>query len=257
MENDINKYFPIGLIGQCHNIVDKEKFQLALGMLRSSIIPSLQDTFFVSDNIITWNKNFSFLRDTYYFDLLKRAESSTIEKSIIWRTYTLTQFAMIADLVEGDFIELGVLSGYHVDRVLECVSFKDRNYFLFDLFEWKEGDSHQKLQNHNDDLYQKVVNKYKPYNYIKIIRGNVPQSFNEGFPNKVAFAHIDMNNADPEVASIKKIIPILSKGGIIILDDYGWYGYRRQKIALDPVVKSFGLKIIELPTGQGLIINNL
>ena len=256
MTKDVNEYFPMGLYGQNHNIIDKGKFELALNMLRSSIIPSLQDTLFASDNIITWNKNLSFLRDSYYINLLKVDGPSTVEKSIIWRTYLLTKFAKIASTQEGDFIELGVLSGYHVDRIIECVSFESKNYYLYDIFQWKDGDLHERLEQHKDNLFENVVKKFDKYNFVKIIKGFVPESFEQAFPSKVAFAHIDMNNADPEVASLKKILPILSKGGIIILDDYGWYGYRNQKIALDPIVQYFGLDIIELPTGQGIIINN-
>ena len=54
---------------------------------------------------------------------------------------------------------------------------------------------------------------------------------------------------------MEKILPILSKGGAIILDDYGWWGYSAQKIALDPIIEKHGYKILELPTGQALLMN--
>ena len=46
------------------------------------------------------------------------------------------------------------------------------------------------------------------------------------------------------------------KGGIIILDDYGWINYRSQLAAEKEFLEKKGQKILELPTGQGLIIKS-
>ena len=70
----------------------------------------------------------------------------------------------------------------------------------------------------------------------------------------MAFAHIDMNHPDPEVASLEKVLPRLSKGGVIIFDDYGWWGYSAQKKALDEVATRNEQNILEIPTGQGILI---
>jgi hypothetical protein len=43
-------------------------------------------------------------------------------------------------------------------------------------------------------------------------------------------------------------------GAVLVLDDYGWLGYRQQKLAEDPWFAQRGYRVLELPTGQGLII---
>jgi hypothetical protein len=43
-------------------------------------------------------------------------------------------------------------------------------------------------------------------------------------------------------------------GAVLILDDYGWLGYRAQKLAEDPWFEKRGYRVLELPTGQGLLI---
>lgn len=48
----------------------------------------------------------------------------------------------------------------------------------------------------------------------------------------------------------------ITPGAIIVLDDYGWLGYRDQKLALDPFFEARGHKVLELPTGQGLVIKH-
>ena len=76
----------------------------------------------------------------------------------------------------------------------------------------------------------------------------------EGFPDSIAFCHIDMNHPAPEAGALREVLPRLSKGGAIIFDDYGWWWYSAQKRALDPIARSLGQEILELPTGQGLLI---
>ena len=41
---------------------------------------------------------------------------------------------------------------------------------------------------------------------------------------------------------------------MIVLDDYGWIGYWEQYVEEKEFFESKGLSILELPTGQGLVI---
>jgi O-methyltransferase len=43
-------------------------------------------------------------------------------------------------------------------------------------------------------------------------------------------------------------------GAILLLDDYGWYYYRQQQSAEDAFFAPRGAKVLELPTGQGMLI---
>ena len=142
-------------------------------------------------------------------------------------------------------------------RLTEKIDFKNtgKKYWLYDLFEWKEGDEHTHMPGHDEPrMYEKVVERFADQPWINIIAGPVPNSFVEGFPKTIAFAHIDMNHPFPEEAALKKVLPKLSPGGCIIFDDYGWWGYSAQKRVLDPIAANMNLKILELPTGQGLLI---
>ena len=46
----------------------------------------------------------------------------------------------------------------------------------------------------------------------------------------------------------------ISPGGMVVFDDYGWAGYRDQKLAVDEFMRDRGHAVLELPTGQGLIL---
>jgi len=247
---------PISMQGNVFNIKDKDKYKKALKLLNESINGC---PIFIADNLITWNRNLSFLRDDYFLDYLNNKNNNDVVKSTIWRLYILLYFAEIAAKIDGDFMELGVLQGNTVAEVIKKVDFEklQKKYYLYDLFEWKEGDKHPPLNALKDPLlYEKVCDRFTNSSFIQIIKGSIPQSFNEVFPKKICFAHIDMNQAEPEGSALERILPKLSKNGIIIFDDYGWWSYSEQKQHLDSIVKRFNLKILELPTGQGLLINS-
>jgi predicted O-methyltransferase YrrM len=63
-----------------------------------------------------------------------------------------------------------------------------------------------------------------------------------------------MNCVIPEQEALKYFWPRLSKGGIVILDDYAWPGHENQKKSHDEFAFQHGIQVLSLPTGQGLII---
>ena len=75
-------------------------------------------------------------------------------------------------------------------------------------------------------MYENILEKFSAFPFVNIIKGSIPESFNKGIPDQVAFAHIDMNQPEPESRALEIILPKLSRGGIIVLDDYalkGWW----------------------------------
>ena len=65
---------------------------------------------------------------------------------------------------------------------------------------------------------------------------------------------LDMNIAEPEVAALAFFWDKLVPGAVVTLDDYAWADHQPQKRALDAFAASVGVRILTLPTGQGLII---
>jgi hypothetical protein len=43
-------------------------------------------------------------------------------------------------------------------------------------------------------------------------------------------------------------------GAFVLIDDYAFYGYVSEKIAMDRFAQEMGIKILSLPTGQGLLV---
>src|SRR5256886_194527 len=71
---------------------------------------------------------------------------------------------------------------------------------------------------------------------------------------KIAYLHLDMNCSAPEIAAIQFFWEPLVPGAFVLLDDYAYYGYLSQKIVMDQFAQEKGIKILSLPTGQGLLV---
>lgn len=219
----------------------------------------MRETLFASDNLLTWNRSYGFLRDSFFVDLLKDPKTTDTERGKIWRTYILEYFAQWSAGRDGDFLEVGCYTGHTPAVLTRRIDFKSLNkkYYLFDLFDWNEGDKHYRLERLADGmLYEEVTSRFEDNPSVVLVRGRVPDSFKGTLPENIAFAHIDLNNAEAEAGAINEIYPRLTDGGVVIFDDYGWWTLSDQKTSVDEVLSHFGGRVLELPTGQGLLIKS-
>jgi hypothetical protein len=83
---------------------------------------------------------------------------------------------------------------------------------------------------------------------------SIPETLERVGAKRIAYVHIDMNCAPPEVAAAHFFLDRLVPGAFMLLDDYAYYGYSQQKVAIDVFAVEKGVDICSLPTGQGLLI---
>ena len=207
----------------------------------------------LTDNLITFGKNLSFLGDKALTDAVIRHAQHEYDKAIIWRTHILTWAGKNALKVDGDFVECGTHWGYSVGVMCEYLRFADtgKHYWCYDLF---EGAAYDLGGKSNETPLETVQSRLSEMPYVKFIKGSVPESFLQGAPSKVAFLHLDLNSADAERGALEYLLPRMSKGAMVVLDDYGWSHYKAQKLVADEIFGAWGIPIVELPTGQGLAI---
>ena len=89
---------------------------------------------------------------------------------------------------------------------------------------------------------------------IVVTKGSVPDILNTNSPAAISFLHLDLNSPAAELSALNVLFDRLTPGGIVVLDDYGWAFYRKQKKSADTFAADRMQSIIELPTGQGLLI---
>ncbi|MBI1246173.1 MAG: class I SAM-dependent methyltransferase [Alphaproteobacteria bacterium] len=206
-------------------------------------------------------------QDAYRFGMQVGA-LRRIELHIEWRAWIAIWAAEQALLVPGDFVECGVHTGILSGTVMHWTNFRaiaGRTFWLLDTFnglpEDQLSESERKigLQGYNTgyragDALADINAKFRGFPNVRIVPGAVPETLAKVEAERVAYLSIDMNMALPEIAAAEHFWPKLSPGGIILLDDYNWVPHINQKRAFDAFAAARGLRVLGLPTGQGIIV---
>lgn len=179
-----------------------------------------------------------------------------------WRVYQACWAGRHGMQLEGDFVECGVNRGGTSRAVIHYTDFQndaDRKFYLLDTFAGFPDDQRSKAAKANRDEYQEcfeeVRREFADFPNVILVRGKVPDTLQQVPSQRIAYLHIDMNVAEPEVAAIEFFWDRLVPGAIVLLDDYGFgYDYSPQKEAMDAFGERRGVEVLLLPTGQGLLV---
>ncbi|MEO8112824.1 MAG: TylF/MycF/NovP-related O-methyltransferase [Phenylobacterium sp.] len=235
-------------------VADAARFHGALEDLQASLNPDCG--FFAGDNLITWNKSAGWMDDEVFVNAFNAHATTAVERTIAWRSATLAWAVRQALRVDGDLVECGCYQGATA-RILYDVAglaSSPRKLFLYDLFDGAAGVARHAMPAHGPELEAQVRERFRGLDNVVITQGSVPESFGSAAPEKIAFLHIDMNNADAEIGALDGLFERITPGGVIVLDDYGWTPYRAQLVRERAWFADRGYCVLELPTGQGMVI---
>ena len=148
----------------------------------------------------------------------------------------------INDKIEGDIVELGCNDGLS-SILMNLVTVKqhsDKKIYLFDSFEGLQHFSQSDFNtflNKNDCMssFEKLKNNFQAFSLPvpNVIVGDVKNTIPKSLPEKISFIHIDLDLYEPTLHSLEAIVPRLSKGAIVLLDDYNNPGIPGVKQALE------------------------
>ncbi len=219
---------------------------------------------YAADMLLCFWRNRSFLDDGAFMRAYRAHARDEQERSLLWRLHTLAWAARQALHVDGDFVECGVLKGFCSAVVCDTIDFGclPRRFFLYDTFsglpEETSTEAERRAWDYSrydpDTLYERVRRLFAPYGNVEVVRGVVPRVFARTMPASIAFLHIDMNSRDAELAALEALYDRVVSGGIIVFDDYGWACNRAQMEAERAFMQERGVEVLELPTGQGLVV---
>lgn len=233
-------------------IGDPDKFRTGLHLLMDSV--SMKAGWFTGDNLIAFGRNLGFLDDRRFVEAWTTHTGSFHERGLLWRTAVVVWAARQALRREGGFVECGCYKGTTSRIMLDACDIADREFYLYDLFEHDPAMEHHAMPEHGEELFPWVKARFGSFPNVRVIRGSVPDSFQQGVPDRVAFAHIDMNNATAELAALDALEDRLAPGAVIVLDDFGALPYRKQHLLEREWFARRGVPVLELPTSQGLVI---
>jgi hypothetical protein len=215
-----------------------------------------QSGIYTGDNLFTYHRNLSFLEDTDFMQAVARHATTDVERAILWRMSVVLWGARNGLLLEGDFVEIACYKGTTARIVCDAIGFAklNRRYFLYDLFDHDPSMIHHAMPEHNHKLYESVKARFDDSPNVVVTQGKVPDVLAIVAPERIAFMHLDLNNADAEIGALDVLFEKMVPGAVLVLDDYGWLGYRAQKLAEDPWFAARGYHVVEFPTGQGMVI---
>jgi len=214
----------------------------------------MRNGWFAADNLIAFGRNLGFIRDAAFMAAWQTHTENPIERGVLWRYATTVWAARQAARLDGDFMECGCYRGTTVRIILDCVDLSARRYYLYDLFEHDASMAHHAMPEHGPGLFGEVKARFAGFPNVEVIKGPAPESFAQGVPDRVAFAHIDMNNVAAEIGALDALADRFVPGAMIVLDDFGQFPYRQQHLAETEWFQARGRFVLELPTGQGLAI---
>lgn len=184
---------------------------------------------------------------------------------IEWRVYVCCWAARHATRISGDFVECGVGTGIVSLAISHYVGFEalEKRFWLFDTYGGIPEEqalpaelelARSKNRRHYFDSYDLVARNFAAYPNVRLVRGIVPASLATAELGQIAFLHIDMNIAYPEVEASRALWDRIAPGGIVVYDDYAAAAHAEQKRALDQFAAERSVEILTLPTGQGILL---
>jgi len=239
-------------IGECFwGVRDVEAFYQAQYDLVAAL-PDPAAGVFVNDNTVAIQRSLAFTRDKPFMAAYSKHASTEAERGVIWRTATLVWAARQAMRVEGAFVECGCYKGTSARILVDAVELT-RPFHIYDLFEHDKAMAHHSMPEHGPDLFQQVKARFADASNVVVTQGRVPESLSNA-PARIAFLHVDMNNVEAEIGALETLFDRMAPGGVVILDDFGWLAYRRQQEAEIAWFAARGYPVLELATGQGMVI---
>lgn len=203
------------------------------------------------DDLMVWFRNLFFTNEAQFQDAFREFQYDLPMRARMWRLYNLCWALGHALHTEGDVLDIGCYDGktakvfcnYNKDRL------EGRNVCLFDLFDNSPKESRKPA--HGPYLAIRVEQLMSKYHGV-VVKGDVKETIPAALPDKICFAHIDLNFADAEAHVFPEVYARMSRGGVVVFDDFGFKRYRESAQVHFDFLADKPEKILELPTGQGL-----
>jgi O-methyltransferase len=158
--------------------------------------------------------------------------------------------------IEGDIVECGVWKGGSMMTIAETLKYVNdtkRTLYLYDTFsgmpapteadkDFNNADAGKRLHDEKDDKENSVIWAYSALpevnaamkltgyneNLVKYIEGKVEDTIPKTIPEKIALLRLDTDWYESTKHELEHLFPRLSKNGVLIIDDYGfWKGSRK------------------------------
>lgn len=187
--------------------------------------------------------SFPDLLDEAFWEVVDRARPYTmLTIEALYDLYQAVRY-VAANNVEGDLVECGAFMGGSVFAAAEWAQrfgIPERRFFLYDTFcGFPEGTDPEtdvcgevvKMYPHPDFLpvaRDVVARSSWPREAFVFVQGDVSRTLKETRPERIGLLRLDTDAYASTRVELEALYPLLSPGGVLIIDDYGQFrGARR------------------------------
>lgn len=220
-----------------------------------------QTSKYFSEGMYVVDHNMGFLENVKFMAVFNELAENDHEKGTLWRSHIMTWAFERGCKLPGDLVECGVYRGFRSAVATHYTNFLEstKTLWLYDTWNGVPNDqlnsghsANSKFKDSNNLIA--VQERFKKFNNVKIIQGRVPEVLIDHAPDQISFLHIDVNSAQAELGTLKYLFPRLSNGAVCLLDDVGSIYYHENYKQTSNWLSDQGYSIMELPTGQGIVI---
>lgn len=223
-------------------------------------------------------KNYAFETDETFKSIFRAgvtASGSTHDpETVHQRMYNATQFLRYSLDFPGDVVECGSfrgLSSYIFCNYMRLANqdFKGEGYHIFDSFEGLSEPSEQDIIAKDDygavgqpsfpagafkGSLETVKTTLSDFPSIEYHPGWIPESFADVPEREYKFVHLDLDLYEPIKAAVQYFYPRMVKGGVIVIDEYGFPRWPGAQRAIDEYCHAHNLTTpVSLTTGNGVL----
>lgn len=207
----------------------------------------------IGDDYKLWREDKQFLDD---FDRMSPGNPYSQE-----RKWTLREYVKLSNALPGDLAECGCYVGTAAFFMAQAS--KHGKLYLFDSFQglsdpdetdknidvdvmpWSAGDLRTTEATLRSNLSR--------YDSVVVFPGWIPERFMEVANHQFRVVHVDVDLYQPTRDSLEFFYPRLVKGGVIVMDDYGFKTCPGATRAAEELASANNIQVLHLATGQGVI----
>jgi hypothetical protein len=221
---------------------------------------------YMSDGYATKSR-LAFLDDETFkrsYDRMILATGYPTDPGIHLRIHQALWAASVAKYLDGDFVECGTGRGMIFSAVLESLpewSQLTKTLWLFDTFSpyfldpvTGKPDMSRGVRSLYARDAESTARNFAEWPRVRCVAGELPDSLTHAEITSIALLHIDLNYAPVEQEVLSRLWPLVTKGGIVLLDDYGQN--EEQNRAMNRVARELNFQILTTGSAQGIIIKS-
>jgi hypothetical protein len=219
---------------------------------------------YMSDGLAT-KAQMPFLADEEFrrsYERMILASGTPNDPGIHHRIHGALWAASVAKRLDGDFVECGTGRGLVFSAVLESLPewpSLGKTLWLFDRFlpykiDRDTGRAEASSGTHSRYAidFTTTERNFAQWQRVSCIAGDLPESLSQVHIARIALLHIDLNFAPVEQEVLRRLWPLVTKGGIVLLDDYG--SNAQQNKAMIEIAEELDFRILSTGTSQGIIV---